>query len=77
MSDPIFGEWYVTPRGYKFLITAAYLRGAYDAQKNDRLSFKNPYPPGEELAQYNYGYANEKLGEHDPIDLPFERLTNG
>jgi hypothetical protein len=76
-ADPIFGEWFVTPRGYKFLITTAYLRGAYDAQCAGRLAYKNPYAPGEELAQYNYGFANEKLGEHDNVDLPFERMKNG
>lgn len=76
MTDPKINEWFVTPRGYKFLVSVAYLRGASDAQKNDRLQFKNPYAPGPDLAQYNYGFANEKQGEHDAIDLPFERMNN-
>lgn len=58
----------------KFLATRAYLRGALDAQSNK--GHKNPFRPGPELAQYNYGYANELAGFHDDLDLPFERLTH-
>jgi hypothetical protein len=58
----------------RFLATRAYLRGALDVQSGGRITFKNPYPPGPELAQYNYGYANELHGFHDALDLPFERI---
>lgn len=78
MSDdpigPAFGEWFETKHG-KFLVSEAYLRGAYDAQSGAKLAFKNPYAPGEQLAQYNYGFGNETHGHHDAVDLPFEKIV--
>lgn len=61
-----------TPHG-DFFATKAYLTGARDVQ-NGR-PHRNPYKPGPELAQYNYGYANELHGYHDDIDLPFELIA--
>lgn len=61
-----------SPRGGTFFINVPYLRGARDVQ--NAAGFRNPYPPGPELAQYNYGYANELQGDHDDIDLPFEEI---
>lgn len=63
-----------TPHG-DFLMTKAYLTGAWRAQEGKPSM--NPYPPGPDLAQYNYGYANELHGYHDEVDLPFERINNG
>lgn len=73
--DPLLGEWFQTKHG-KYLITKAYLRGAKDAQSGAKMAYRNPYAPGEELAQYQYGFSNELHGHHDAIDLPFEKLID-
>lgn len=61
-----------TAKGGMFYVTRPYLEGASDAQNVSPTN--NPYRPGPEFAQYNYGYANEKAGCHDNIELPFEKL---
>jgi hypothetical protein len=55
-----------TPHG-DFFVTKAYLLGAYTVQEG--RPYSNPFKPGPELAQYNYGYANEKHGYHDDQEL--------
>ena len=65
--------WQELPNDTRFTLTRAYLHGAWDAQKGGRITYKNPYPSGPELAQYNYGHANELQGLHDDLDLPFPK----
>lgn len=65
--------WIETPH-QKYFCSVAYLRGAWHAQSCRPM--QNPYRPGPNLAQYNYGYANEQAGYHDDMDLPFEILKS-
>jgi hypothetical protein len=65
--------WVTLPNGTQFTLSRAYLHGAWDAQKGGRITYKNPYQPGPEMAQYNYGHANELQGQHDEMDLPFPK----
>lgn len=53
-----------------FYLTVPYLKGAWDAQQGP--TYKNPYDPGPKMAQYRYGFSNERQGLHDAVDLPFE-----
>lgn len=57
----------------QFFATPPYLRGAKHAQ--EAKPAQNPYKPGPELAQYNYGYGNELAGYHDMLDLPFDIIA--
>lgn len=65
-------DMYVQTNKHRYLVTVAYLRGAYTAQLGKPP--QNPFKPGPKLAQYDYGYINEKAGQHDAVDLPFELL---
>lgn len=54
--------------GIVYHVTEAYLAGA-DAVATGRANNPNPYKPGPQLAQYNYGRANELRGAHDDLEL--------
>lgn len=53
----------------KFRVSRAYLLGAAD--RADCKQYHNPFRPGPDLAQYDYGFRNEDRGFHDEIDLPY------
>jgi hypothetical protein len=52
--------------GYE--VTAAYIKGA-EAVAEGRANEQNPFRPGCEYAQYDYGKRNEQLGYHDELEL--------
>lgn len=66
-----FQQWFQTPRG-RFYVTSAYLCGALSAQMGNEYQINRK--PGPELAQYRYGFDNEKFGYHDNSDLPFHMI---
>jgi hypothetical protein len=54
----------------RYLVTVPYLEGARAARKITAANPAKLYGPGPQLAQYTYGYCNERAGCHDHIDLP-------
>ena len=80
--DPPFdpcGEWITTPLG-KFYLTVAYIRGARAAltaaTTANPLEYPaiNPYGPGPALAQFTWGYRNQKYGAHSNCQQLFLEL---
>lgn len=73
-SRPFINEWLKLPNGKRFYLTTSYLQGCYDAQENrpprPRIASPKNVLYGPQVAQYTYGYNNEKAGLHDHLDLP-------